>query len=119
MSGQRQAAKVFNTASIQRCPQTLLTQRLAHPQMWWHVGQLRPAYLSYLAHVALPENSGQLALWREIASEVMPYITDMGLALLVRSAAIACHHLGMANSGLPCHFQGVPADRLCLGGWMW
>lgn len=54
-------------------------------EMWWHVGQLRPAYLSYLAHVALPENSGQLALWREIASEVMPYITDMGLALLRRS----------------------------------
>lgn len=60
------------------------------PQMWWHVGQLRPAYLSYLAHVALPENSGQLALWREIASEVMPYINDTGLALVVRAAPPAC-----------------------------
>ena len=70
--------------------------------MWWHVGQLRPAYLSYLAHVAMPKNSGQLALWREIAAEVMPYIDDNGLALVVRPRACLqlCAALRPAQCGL-------------------
>ncbi|KAL4854893.1 Protein-ribulosamine 3-kinase [Chlorella vulgaris] len=53
-------------------------------QVWWHVGQLKPAYLCYLAHVALPENSGSLPLWREIAEELLPEMDKQSINILRR-----------------------------------
>jgi hypothetical protein len=52
-------------------------------QVWWHVGQLKPAYLCYLAHVALPDNSGSLPLWREIAEELLPEMDKQSINILV------------------------------------
>ena len=52
-------------------------------QVWWHVGEMKPAYLCYLAHAALPENSAQFPLWREIAAEVLPQLDETQRALLV------------------------------------
>jgi hypothetical protein len=53
-------------------------------QLWWHISQLKPAYLCYLAHAALPENSSSFPLWREIAEEVLPQMDDTRRAILVR-----------------------------------
>jgi hypothetical protein len=52
-------------------------------QVWWHVGQLKPAFLCYLAHTLLPENSGQLPLWREIAVEVMQHMDERSVGIVV------------------------------------
>ncbi|KAI3435673.1 hypothetical protein D9Q98_001731 [Chlorella vulgaris] len=54
-------------------------------QLWWHISQLKPAYLCYLAHAALPENSSSFPLWREIAEEVLPQMDDTRRAILRRS----------------------------------
>lgn len=54
-------------------------------EMWWHVGQLRPAYLSYMAHAALPDNSSRHPRWREIAEELMPYMSEPAMVLVVRT----------------------------------
>ena len=68
-------------------------------EMWWHVGQLRPAYLSHLAHATMPANSSQLPLWREIAGEVMPYIDENGLALVVCGGGRACVWVWVGGGG--------------------
>ena len=52
-------------------------------EIWWHCSQLRPAYLSYLAHAALPEDSGQLQLWCDIAADILPQLDDGSRAVLV------------------------------------
>lgn len=45
----------FDDASVAEVEAT--TDRMTN--MWWHVGQLQPAWLSALAYKAYPENSGQ------------------------------------------------------------
>jgi hypothetical protein len=53
-------------------------------EVWWHVSHLKPAYVCYLAHAALPEGSGQLPLWREIAEVVLPQLDETSRGILVR-----------------------------------
>lgn len=55
-------------------------------KVWWHVGEMKPAYLCYLAHAALPEDSAQFSVWREIAEEVLPQMDDTQRVLLVSSS---------------------------------
>ena len=55
-------------------------------ETWWHVGQLKPSFLCYLAHKALPANSSQLPLWREIAGEVLPQLDEASRAIVVSAS---------------------------------
>jgi hypothetical protein len=70
----------FDSASVAEVE--AVQDRMA--QVWWHVGEMKPAYLCYLAHAVLPENSAQFPLWREIAAEVLPQMDEAQRAILVR-----------------------------------
>jgi hypothetical protein len=56
-------------------------------QVWWHASQTKPAYLCFLANAALPENSAQFPLWREIGAEVLPQLDETQRGLLVRGGS--------------------------------
>ena len=49
----------------------------------WHVGHLKPSYLSFLAHAALPANSGQCLMWHQIAALILPQLDASSRAILV------------------------------------
>ena len=53
--------------------------------MWWHIGELRPTYVCFLAHAALPEDSANFPLWREIAADMLPEMSEARRATLVRA----------------------------------
>ncbi|KAL4458240.1 hypothetical protein ABPG75_013105 [Micractinium tetrahymenae] len=85
----------FDDASVAEVEAT--TDRMTN--MWWHVGQLQPAWLSALAYKAYPENSGQLPLWREIAAEVLPELDESSRALVRRSWHQYCKRMAKAAVG--------------------
>lgn len=74
-AGEFDAASVAEVEAVQ--------ERMA--SVWWHVGHLKPAYLCYLTNAALPEDSAQFPLWRELAERLLPELDENSRAILRRS----------------------------------
>lgn len=60
----------FDDASVAEVEAT--TDRMT--KMWWHVGQLQPAWLSALAFRAYPENSGQASGDQAAAGDLLCFV---------------------------------------------
>ncbi|KAL4458239.1 hypothetical protein ABPG75_013104 [Micractinium tetrahymenae] len=71
----------FDAASVAEVE--AVQERMA--SVWWHVGHLKPAYLCYLTNAALPEDSAQFPLWRELAERLLPELDENSRAILRRA----------------------------------
>ncbi len=71
----------FDDASVAEVE--AVQERMA--SVWWHVGHMKPAYLCYLTNAALPEDSAQFPLWRELAERLLPELDENSRAILVRA----------------------------------
>lgn len=91
-AGEFDAASVAEVEAVQ--------ERMA--SVWWHVGHLKPAYLCYLTNAALPEDSAQFPLWRELAERLLPELDENSRAILVRGAAG-----NRGGSGVHCSTRAV------------
>ena len=86
--------------------------------IWWHVGQLKPDYLCHLTCAALPENSGQLPLWREIAEEVMQQLDERSISIVVshQHCLLTCH---AAKGSKVCLYNTASRPSWCLQRRSW
>ncbi|KAL4422095.1 hypothetical protein ABPG77_001563 [Micractinium sp. CCAP 211/92] len=71
----------FDDASVAEVE--AVQERMA--SVWWHVGHMKPAYLCYLTNAALPEDSAQFPLWRELAERLLPELDENSRAILRRA----------------------------------
>lgn len=71
-------AASFDDASVARVHQVMEVMT----EMWWHAAQLKPPYLAYLTHAALPDNSSQQECWERIAREILPELTLKDLDIM-------------------------------------
>lgn len=48
------------------------------------MSELKPSYVCFLSHAALPEDSALCPLWRDIAEQLFPQLDEQACAILVR-----------------------------------
>lgn len=80
----------FDSASVEKVEATI--DRMTN--MWWHVGQLQPAWLSALAFRMYPENSGQASKAEKPASDSGGAAVRCKPGVLGQRQAAACPAAG-------------------------